>query len=142
MQSIIQSIAEPSTPTTSSDAPTTTTTDNNNNKPTTPLSQDSGNDGEESEDQNLPLPAMENWDDSDASSEEEESTTPEPTNSSTATTDTTPSKPIQSMAGDILKKEFIARQRTRAYQSMSKMRESLPMYSYRNQLLKTIRENA
>jgi HrpA-like RNA helicase len=46
------------------------------------------------------------------------------------------------MAGETLKKEFIARQKTRAYQSMSKMRESLPMYSYRSQLLKTIRENA
>ena len=45
-------------------------------------------------------------------------------------------------AGEAIQKEFQKRQRTSQYQSMLEARTGLPMYSFREQILKTIKENS
>ena len=45
-------------------------------------------------------------------------------------------------AGEVIQKEFQRRQRTSQYQSMLEVRTGLPMYSFREQIIKTIKENA
>ena len=52
-----------------------------------------------------------------------------------------PSRPAVSSKGARLRDEFVQRQSTQAYQKMFQIRSALPMYTFRDKLLSTIREN-